>query len=82
MNSIFGPGADGPFELSAIRGNAPAISISADNNKRKRVIVFDPAKNSHEMLHRDIDGDASLYITTADSKNVLLETVFKNGVRF
>lgn len=77
INTIFGAGAQGPYKLESILGEEPVISISADNNQRKRILVVgEPVI----PIQRDIAGDATCYVVSVDNQRVLLETAYKNGV--
>ncbi|KAJ8672798.1 hypothetical protein QAD02_004058 [Eretmocerus hayati] len=76
INTIFGAGAQGPHQLSLVAGNLPAVSISADNNRRKRLLLFegDPV-----VVPRDIDGHNGVYVANLDNKKVILESSYNNG---
>lgn len=77
INTIFGGGTQGPYRISLVPGNIAAVSISSDNNHRKRVLLFekDPIP-----IQRDIDVENFLYIVKLDQRNVLLESSYKNEV--
>ncbi|XP_012286292.1 ER membrane protein complex subunit 1 isoform X2 [Orussus abietinus] len=77
INTIFGAGVQGPFQLTAVPGDDSVLSVSADNNQRKRIVVV---KESPIPIQRDISGDATLYVTLADNQNILLETTYENGM--
>lgn len=77
INTIFGAGAQGPFKISLVPGNVPAVSINAGNNSRKRILLMekDPIP-----IQRDFDGENFLYMVNLDKKIVLLESSYKKGV--
>ncbi|XP_058792034.1 ER membrane protein complex subunit 1 isoform X2 [Phymastichus coffea] len=77
INTIFGAGAQGPYKITLLPGNIPAISISADSNNRKRVVLFE---KSPEIIPRDIDGENFLYVTNLDSKKIVLESSYQNEI--
>lgn len=77
INTIFGAGAQGPYNLESVPGDETVVAISADNGGRKRIVVVGGAA---EPIPRDIAGDASLYVTVAEKEKVLLETTHKDGV--
>ncbi|KAK9303009.1 hypothetical protein QLX08_005182 [Tetragonisca angustula] len=77
INTIFGAGAQGPYHLESILGEEPIISISADNNQRKRILLVGEVP---VPIQRDIVGDAALYVVSIDNEKILLETTYKNGV--
>lgn len=76
INTIFGAGAQGPYKLEAVLGEEPVISINADNDQRKRILVIGELPIP---IQRDIAGDATLYVVSIEDKKVLLETTYKNG---
>ncbi|CAL7933904.1 unnamed protein product [Xylocopa violacea] len=41
INNIFGAGAQGPYRLESVLGDEPVVSISADGNQRKRVLLVE-----------------------------------------
>ncbi|XP_076287606.1 ER membrane protein complex subunit 1 isoform X3 [Lasioglossum baleicum] len=75
INTIFGAGAQGPYHLESVPGEEPVVSISADGNQRKRILVV----NDVVPIQRDIPGDATLSIVSVDNEKVLLETTYKAG---
>ncbi|XP_043801911.1 ER membrane protein complex subunit 1 isoform X1 [Apis laboriosa] len=77
INTIFGAGAQGPYHLESVLGEEPVVSISADNNQRKRIFLVGEVP---VPIQKDIVGDAMLYIVSVDNEKVLLETTYKNGV--
>ncbi|XP_017764681.1 PREDICTED: ER membrane protein complex subunit 1 isoform X2 [Eufriesea mexicana] len=77
INTIFGAGAQGPYLLESVLGEEPIVSISADNNQRKRILLVGEVSIP---IQRDIVGDAMLYIVSVDNEKVLLETTYKNGI--
>ncbi|XP_029044376.2 ER membrane protein complex subunit 1 isoform X2 [Osmia bicornis bicornis] len=77
INTIFGAGAQGPYHLESVLGEEPVVSISADDNQRKRILLVGEVP---VPVQRDIPGDAKLYIVSVDNEKVLLETTYKNGV--
>lgn len=77
INTIFGAGAQGPYKLESVLGGEPVISINADNDQRKRILVIGDLPIP---IQRDIAGDATLYVVSIDNDKVLLETTYKNGV--
>ncbi|XP_024882307.1 ER membrane protein complex subunit 1 isoform X3 [Temnothorax curvispinosus] len=77
INTIFGAGAQGPYKLESVLGEGPVISINADNDQRKRILVI--GEFSPTPIQRDIDGDATLYVVSIDNEKILLETTYKNG---
>ncbi|XP_071560616.1 ER membrane protein complex subunit 1 isoform X2 [Temnothorax nylanderi] len=77
INTIFGAGAQGPYKLESVLGEGPVISINADNDQRKRILVI--GEFSPTPVQRDIDGDATLYVVSIDNEKILLETTYKNG---
>lgn len=76
INTIFGAGAQGPYKLESVLGEGPVISINADNDQRKRILVIG---ESPTPIQRDIAGDATLYVVSVDNEKILLETTYKNG---
>ncbi|XP_011347662.1 ER membrane protein complex subunit 1 isoform X3 [Ooceraea biroi] len=76
INTIFGAGAQGPFRLESVRGEEPVISINADNDQRKRILIIGELPIP---IQRDIAGDTTLYVVSVDNEKVLLETTYKNG---
>ncbi|XP_078041863.1 ER membrane protein complex subunit 1 isoform X2 [Augochlora pura] len=76
INTIFGAGAQGPYHLEPVLGEEPVVSISADGNQRKRILVL---RDTVTPIQRDIVGDAMLYIVSVDNEKVLLETTYKAG---
>ncbi|KYN02180.1 PREDICTED: ER membrane protein complex subunit 1 [Cyphomyrmex costatus] len=76
INTIFGAGAQGPYKLESVLGEGPVISINADNDQRKRILVIG---ESPTPIQRDITGDATLYVVSVDNEKILLETTHKNG---
>lgn len=77
INTIFGAGAQGPYHLESVLGEEAAVSISADNNQRKRILLVGEVP---VPIQRDIAEDSMLYIVSVDNEKVLLETTYKNGV--
>ncbi|XP_043271773.1 ER membrane protein complex subunit 1 isoform X2 [Venturia canescens] len=77
INTIFGAGVQGPYNLESVLGDETVVAISADNGARKRILVVGEVA---EPIPRDIAGDASLYVTVAEKEKVLLETTYKNGI--
>ena len=77
INTIFGAGAQGPYHLESVPGEEPVVSISADGNQRKRILLV---REVPVPILRDIAGDATLYIVSVENDKVLLETTYKNGV--
>lgn len=77
INTIFGAGAQGPYKLESVLGEGPVISINADNDQRKRILVIGEYLTP---IQRDIAGDATLYVVSVDNEKILLETTYKNGV--
>jgi hypothetical protein len=77
INTIFGAGAQGPYHISLVPGNTVAISISADNNRRKRLLLLE---NEPVPILRDIDGDSFLYITNYNNEKVVLESSYHDKV--
>ncbi|XP_076766760.1 ER membrane protein complex subunit 1 isoform X2 [Xylocopa sonorina] len=77
ITNIFGAGAQGPYRLESVLGDEPVVSISADDNQRKRLLLVGEMS---VPIQRDIAGHATLYIITVDNEKVLLETTYKNGV--
>lgn len=77
INTIFGAGAQGPYKISLLPGNVPAVSISANNNQKKRVLLFE---KSPIVIPRDIDGENFLYVTNLDGKQVVLESSYQKEV--
>lgn len=77
INTIFGAGAQGPYKLESVLGEEPVISINADNDQRKRILIIGELPIP---IQRDIAGDATLYVVSIDNEKVLLETTYKNGV--
>lgn len=77
INTIFGAGAQGPYHMESVPGEEPAVSISADGNQRKRMLLV---REVPIPIQRDIAGDATLYIVSADNEQVLLETTYRKGV--
>ena len=77
INTIFGAGAQGPYHLESVLGEEPVVSISADGNQRKRILLV---REVPVPILRDIAGDATLYIVSVENDKVLLETTYKNGV--
>ncbi|KOX73244.1 ER membrane protein complex subunit 1 [Melipona quadrifasciata] len=78
INTIFGAGAQGPYHLESVLGEEPIVSISADNNQRKRILLVGEVP---VPIQRDIVGDATLYVVSVDNENILLETTYKNGAK-
>ncbi|XP_011867033.1 PREDICTED: ER membrane protein complex subunit 1 isoform X2 [Vollenhovia emeryi] len=76
INTIFGAGAQGPYKLESVPGEGPVISINADNDQRKRILVIG---ESPTPIQRDIAGDATLHVVSVDNEKILLETTYKNG---
>ncbi|XP_029663445.1 ER membrane protein complex subunit 1 isoform X2 [Formica exsecta] len=76
INTIFGAGAQGPYKLESVLGEEPVISINADNDQRKRILIIGELPIP---IQRDIAGDATLYVVSIDNEKVLLETTYKNG---
>ncbi|KAL6448634.1 hypothetical protein ACFW04_000473 [Cataglyphis niger] len=76
INTIFGAGAQGPYKLESVLGEEPVISINADNDQRKRILIIGELPIP---IQRDIVGDATLYVVSIDNEKVLLETTYKNG---
>ncbi|KMQ96597.1 er membrane protein complex subunit 1-like isoform x2 protein [Lasius niger] len=76
INTIFGAGAQGPYKLESVLGEEPVISINADNDQRKRILVIGELPIP---IQRDIAGDATLYVVSIDNEKVLLETTHKIG---
>ncbi|XP_076226646.1 ER membrane protein complex subunit 1 isoform X2 [Nomia melanderi] len=76
MFAIFGGGSQGPYHIESLAGEEPAVSISADANQRKRILIIG---EKPVPIERDIAGDAMLYIVSADNEKVLLETTYKAG---
>ncbi|XP_029161247.1 ER membrane protein complex subunit 1 isoform X2 [Nylanderia fulva] len=76
INTIFGAGAQGPYKLESVLGEEPVISIIADNDQRKRILVIGELPIP---IQRDIAGDATLYVVSIEDKKILLETTYKNG---
>ncbi|XP_015111319.1 ER membrane protein complex subunit 1 isoform X2 [Diachasma alloeum] len=76
-NNIFGAGARGPFTLEAVPGDESVLSVTAEGDNRKRIMIPGDTPN---IIPRDIEGDARLYITSLDEEKVLLETTYRNGV--
>ena len=77
INTIFGAGAQGPYHLESVLGEEPVVSISADGNQRKRILLV---REVPVPILRDIAGDATLYIVSVENDKVLLETTYKNGM--
>lgn len=77
INTIFGAGAQGPYHLESVLGEEPVVSISADGNQRKRILLV---REVPVPILRDIAGDATLYIVSVENDKVLLETMYRNGV--
>ncbi|XP_043580345.1 ER membrane protein complex subunit 1 isoform X2 [Bombus pyrosoma] len=77
INTIFGAGAQGPYHLESVLGEEAVVSISADNNQRKRILLVGEVP---VPIQRDIAEDSMLYIVSVDNEKVLLETTYKNGV--
>ncbi|XP_014469109.1 PREDICTED: ER membrane protein complex subunit 1 isoform X2 [Dinoponera quadriceps] len=76
INTIFGAGAQGPYKLESVLGEEPVISINADNDQRKRILVIGELPIP---IQRDIAGDATLHVVSVDKEKILLETTYKNG---
>ncbi|XP_043249487.1 ER membrane protein complex subunit 1 isoform X2 [Colletes gigas] len=76
INTIFGAGTQGPYHLESVLGEESVVSISADGNQRKRILVVGEIPIP---IQRDIAGDAMLYIVSIDNEKVLLETTYKSG---
>lgn len=76
-NNIFGAGAQGPFKLETVDGDESILLITAQGDNRKRIMI--PA-DTPNIIPRDINGDAQIYITSVDDEKVLLETNYRNGV--
>ena len=77
INTIFGAGAQGPYHLESVLGEEPVVSISADGNQRKRILLI---REVPVPILRDIAGDATLYIVSVENDKVLLETTYRNGM--
>ncbi|XP_012144585.1 ER membrane protein complex subunit 1 isoform X2 [Megachile rotundata] len=77
INTVFGAGAQGPYHLEAVLGEEPVVSITADDNQRKRILLVGEVP---VPVQRDIVGDAMLYVVSVDNEKVLLETTYKNGM--
>ncbi|XP_011504565.1 PREDICTED: ER membrane protein complex subunit 1 [Ceratosolen solmsi marchali] len=77
INTIFGAGAEGPYRISLVPGNIAAISISTDNNRRKRLLLLE---NEPTPVPHDIDGENSVYITNFDDKKVVLELSYNDKI--
>uniref|UniRef100_A0ABD2XHY3 ER membrane protein complex subunit 1 n=1 Tax=Trichogramma kaykai TaxID=54128 RepID=A0ABD2XHY3_9HYME len=77
INTIFGAGTQGPYQISLVPGNTAAILISAENNRRKRLVQLE---KEPILIPCDINGDNSVYIATIDNNKVVLETSYKNDV--
>lgn len=78
INTIFGAGTQGPYQLESVLGEEAVVSITADNNQRKRILVVG---ETSVPIQRDIAGDTTLYITSIDNQKVLLESTYKNEVK-
>ncbi|OXU30919.1 hypothetical protein TSAR_001886 [Trichomalopsis sarcophagae] len=79
INHIMGSGSQGPYRISLVPGNVAAISISADNNRRKRLMYVH--ENENLTLHtRDIEGDNFLYVNKFGDNIVVLESSYDNKV--
>lgn len=77
-NNIFGVGAQGPFHLESVPGDESVLSIFAEGDDRKRILI---PSEVPKTISRDIVGDAKLFITTIDNEKVVLETTYGDGVR-
>ncbi|XP_047343681.1 ER membrane protein complex subunit 1 isoform X1 [Vespa velutina] len=77
INTIFGAGTQGPYQLESVLGDETVISITADNNQRKRILVVG---ETSVPIQRDIAGDTTLYITSIDNQKVLLESTYRNEI--
>lgn len=77
INTIFGAGTQGPYQLESVLGDEAVVSITADNNQRKRILV---AGETSVPIQRDIAGDTTLYITSIGNQKVLLESTYRNEV--
>lgn len=77
INTIFGAGAQGPYKLESVFGEEPVISINADNDQRKRILVIGELPIP---IQRDIAGDTTLHVVSINNEKILLETIYKNGV--
>ncbi|XP_032676304.1 ER membrane protein complex subunit 1 isoform X2 [Odontomachus brunneus] len=76
INTIFGAGAQGPYKLESVFGEEPVISINADNDQRKRILVIGEPPIP---IQRDIAGDTTLHVVSINNEKILLETIYKNG---
>ena len=77
INSIFGAGTQGPFNLELVPGDKAALAVSANGNLRKQVLITEEVPTP---IQKEIVGSAALYIVTVDKEKVLLEMINKNGV--
>lgn len=77
INTIFGAGTQGPYQLESVLGDEAVVSITADNNQRKRILVVG---ETSVPIQRDIAGDTTLYITSIGNQKVLLESTYRNEV--
>lgn len=78
VNNIFGAGSQGPYHVNLIPGNENAIIISAENNKRKRLLYLEKILVPKFV---DLDTKSSLFSTHFGQKKVILETFYKNEVK-
>ncbi|XP_076174613.1 ER membrane protein complex subunit 1 isoform X2 [Ptiloglossa arizonensis] len=76
VNTMFDAGTQGPYHLESVLGEEPVISVSADGNQRKRILVVGEVPIP---ILRDIPGNAMLYIVSIDNEKVLLEATYKTG---
>lgn len=79
INNIFGAGAQGPFHLETVRGDETLLAIRADGDNRKRVLII---SETPVVIPKDIVQDTSLYVTVADNEKILLQTSYKDKVRY
>lgn len=77
INSIFDVEAQGPYQLEAVLGDGVVVSISADNNQRKRIVII---QDKFLPIKKDIDTHAKLYVTKLDGEMILMETTYKNSM--
>ena len=77
INKIFDAGSKGPYNITLIPGVTGAVSVSADNNRRKRIILLD---DKPIPIHLDMDGESDLSSTNLNGEKVLLELRYKNEV--
>lgn len=78
INTFFGAGTQAPYKLDVVPGDENAISISAESDQRKRVLIVN--ENGPEPVNREIAGDSSVYIVGIENSKILLETTYKNQV--